>query len=400
MNSYLTIALSLAIGLLLSILTFAWYNDWIVINCSPHHVTQTSIQANQTYKKKIKLVYTKQNMGQGSCQQQEIKELLWSSHVDENAYTLIQAWLAFLEEEEIINKKIILQTATLTSRNEELILSFDQTPLDKEASTTSKLIFIENLLATLNNTFGSTFKKVRLLVNHKPLLDQHLDFSLPWPTTSFIGPNATNTNFSCSEKSNFTIMINPAGDARTTGRTIGDIFERSITMHAAQELKKLLEEHLQDTFQNLRIILTRYPGEMVEPLQNASFANRLKVDIYISIHCYQEKQGNPHCALSYALYDPDIDWLQTKKERLALYPYQQSYRDFVSMSAGIAHALYKQLQEQKSFLIIEPVQAFPCTPLMGVHTTAVCIEMGLSKKDDWHLVIKSLAHAMQKILIQ
>ena len=393
MNQRLIITLSVLIGLLLSTITFAWYHDWIIINLPLHATEQQHANVNKSYKKKVALFYTKNNK-----QQHEERELLWSSITDDAALTLVQAWLALLEEEEIFSKKITLQQAAVSASGDELLLSFDQPPFDKDASAFKKMILLEDLLKTLRAAFGGAIKKIRFLVNHKPLQDLHLDFSQPWPVDGFRQNNTEQKtqNPIWSEKNKITIMIDPAGDARTTGRIIDDVFERSITVHAAQELKKTLEEK----FPGMRIILTRYPGETVEPLQNAAFANRLHVDLYLSIHCYQEKQGNPHCALYHFLYDPTADWWPTKTSSMALYPYQQAHRDSVAASAAIAQLLYKELLEQKGFLIVEPIQAFPFKPLIGVHAPAIGVEIGLPKKDDWALVIDALSKAVQKLFLQ
>jgi N-acetylmuramoyl-L-alanine amidase len=391
MNYRSIFSVSLMIGLILSIIIFAWYNDWIIINFPSKPSNQVVSLAHKTYKKKVKLFYTKNNKPY-----HEERELLWSSNIDDNTPLLIQAWLTYLEEEEVLHKKIILQTAAITSTKNELIVSFSQTPFDKESSALSKLTFIEDLLKTLNTNLSNSCNKIHFLVNYKPLQDPHLDFSLPWPITGFLHEYHQKKleRFYWPEKKNFIIMIDPAGDARTTGRTIGDIFERSITMHAAQELKKMLEEHLAKILPGLRIFLTRVPGETVEPLQNAAFANRLRVDLYISLHCYQTEQSNPHCALYHFSYDPVADELPTKVPGLFLYPYQQAHRNFFTISRDIAQAVYQQLQKHKGFLVIEPIQAFPYKPLIGIRAPALGIEMGLPKKDDWKLIINNITQAL------
>ena len=394
--NYRQITILSFIGLLLSIITFAWYHDLLIINL-PTHATMQHKTTNQTIHKKVALFYTKNNK-----QQAEERELLWSKNIEDATSTLVQAWLALLEEEEILTKKITVQEAALCASGQELLISFDQSPFDKEAATGKKIIFIEDLLKTLRTALAQSsnkhIQKIRFLVNHKPLQDPHLDFSQPWALTGFMQGKNSDKTFQNplwpEDKNKITIMIDPAGDAHTTGRIIDDTFERSITMQAAQELKKMLEEALPA----MRILLTRFPGETVEPLQNAAFANRLHVDLYLHIACYQEKQGNPHCALYHFLYDPVADWWPTKTAAMALSPYQQAHRDAVALSAAVVQALYKGLQEQKPFLIIEPVQALPFKPLVGVHAPAIGIEMGLPKKGDWNLVIKALGETLRHML--
>ena len=73
---------------------------------------------------------------------------------------------------------------------------------------------------------------------------------------------------------------------KDAGRIVNDSFERGLTLQFAQELKKELELN----FNNIRVVLTRIPGETLESLQNANFANRLNVDFYLSIHFYSEKR--------------------------------------------------------------------------------------------------------------
>ena len=80
----------------------------------------------------------------------------------------------------------------------------------------------------------------------------------------------------------FTIMIDPAGDAQHTGRIIEDVFERAVTLSIAKALETALHNTL-----NCTVILTRAPGEIVSPLQNANFSNRLLVDLFINLNCYQ-----------------------------------------------------------------------------------------------------------------
>src|SRR5579859_5868722 len=70
----------------------------------------------------------------------------------------------------------------------------------------------------------------------------------------------------------FSIMLDPAGDAQITGRIIDDSYERGITLQLCEDIKKQLEA---DHPKNTRIVLTRFPGETIDPLQNANFANRL-----------------------------------------------------------------------------------------------------------------------------
>ena len=85
-----------------------------------------------------------------------------------------------------------------------------------------------------------------------------------------------------SHEPNPMILLDPAGHANYLGRKLKDGYERGATLHFAQELQKtLLTNH------NLNVIISRRAGEIVYPLQIASFANRLQVSLIINIHIYR-----------------------------------------------------------------------------------------------------------------
>ncbi len=136
------------------------------------------------------------------------------------------------------------------------------------------------------------------------------------------------------KKSTFTVMIDPAGDARNPGRVIDDTYERSLTMQFAEDLQKNL------TSSKLRVVLTRFPGETVEPLQNVSFANRLAVDLYLSVHFYEKKEGKPELFIYSLLYDPATDFVEKKSSDLALLPYDQAYKMSLSTTKKYSSLLY------------------------------------------------------------
>lgn len=101
--------------------------------------------------------------------------------------------------------------------------------------------------------------------------------------------------FTTLYSSPFTLMLDPAGDAQYPGRIIEDCFERGITLQFVEQLQVIITER----FPSVRVVLTRFPGETRQPLQNANFANRLDVDLYISIHCYPESKPKSQLYLYY-----------------------------------------------------------------------------------------------------
>jgi N-acetylmuramoyl-L-alanine amidase len=183
-------------------------------------------------------------------------------------------------------------------------------------------------------------------------------------------------------------MLDPAGDARTPGRTIGDNFERGITAQFAQALKEVLEQ----MGYNLRIVLTRVPNETIAPLQNANFSNRLNADLFVSLHCYQEKGQRPSLYLYYIQYHPITD-MWHKPEQLAFYPYDQAHLLHLSRSATLADSIKKSLITSKKLDCKGPF-GIPFKPLVGVKAPAIALEIGLKDKDDWQSMVPSIAQAI------
>lgn len=392
-NLIIASCLSLVFGIFL----FAWYHDWIVITIPPKNPLACANRAAPaaTYKKKIVLFYPKQDK-----EQQETKEILWSNNDENNAFVLVQAWASLLNEEEIMHKKITVQAAAIAVTQDELIISFDRAPFNKDDAAFKKLRLMQTLLNTVHGQLP-TIQKIRFLMHHKPLNDIHLDFSQPWSlelrSTSQAPGYPSKNSLAWLAKPQLTIMVDPMGDAKNTGRTIDDTFERSITMQCAQELKKTIEEHIP----SIRVILTRFPGEAVELRQNAAFANRMRTDIYINIACYKQTSGIPHCALYQFLHEPAMHDIQKNGDRLTLTPLSQAHQKYGAQSSALATMLYTSLQtsERAQRCILEPVYGFPYKPLMGVHAAALAIELGLPKKDDWKTVIDDIAQALLLCLL-
>lgn len=190
----------------------------------------------------------------------------------------------------------------------------------------------------------------------------------------------------------FIIMLDPAGDAKNTGRTIENYFERGITLQYAEQLKKIIETR----YHNITVYLTRSPREVIAPLQNANYANRLKADLYISINFYQEKKIIPDLFLYQFSYDNDF--LSTSKQ-LCFYPYDQAHllnKDKTKHYASCIKQALTEIASNKFNLI--GVHKIPCKPLIGIISPAIVFEAGLKKVEDWNNYIEPMVYAIQSII--
>lgn len=163
--------------LLIGMLFYGIYNDLILIRLpfaqlsAPFHT--------QTNRKTINLTYWN-----GTKWIAEEKEILFSSAIARTLQELITSWLTLLEEDRRTMKKVSLQSALIDQAGTEAFISFDRNPLAKEQSTLDKLLWLEGLLNTIRAS-GLPIQTVRFLVNGKPLIDTHLDFSHSWPVTGY-----------------------------------------------------------------------------------------------------------------------------------------------------------------------------------------------------------------------
>ena len=153
-------------------------------------------------------------------------------------------------------------------------------------------------------------------------------------------------------------MINPAGDAQKTGRTIGNTFERSIALQCAEKLQYELENSEQ---KEIQVILTRGPGDIVTEKQNANFTNRLPADLFLSLHFFHETQTKPRIFLYSFDYN---DHIIAHPDRLAFYAYDQAYVMAKEKTALWADLIKNSLHiYEKSFTTLG-IFSLPCKPLI------------------------------------
>jgi len=191
----------------------------------------------------------------------------------------------------------------------------------------------------------------------------------------------------------FLIMLAPSGDAKHIGRKIGDSFERGITLQYAEKLKKLIEKQCP----SVTIIISRFPGDIVSPLQNASFANRLQVDLFISIHFYQTTETKPQFHLYQFSYNDDFI---SPTSKLSFYNYDQAHL-FNKKRTNIWVQLIKQTceddQYQKLFRA-KNIYKLPFKSLIGVLAPAIGIEVGLKNSPDWQNYLEPMVQSIIAIV--
>lgn len=197
-----------------------------------------------------------------------------------------------------------------------------------------------------------------------------------------------------NKKDTFLIMLDPAGDAQHTGRIVHSAFERTNTLQCAEYIKHTLFQCMP----SCSVIISRRPGDIIQPLQNASLANRSGVDLYISLHCYQHNEIKPSIDLYYFSYG---NAFVTRSYDLALYPYDEAHLCNTSITKAWAHFFAKTIHTiLTERMIIRGPDGIPFHPLIGITAPAIGIEMGIKKESDWQLAAQALAKTIQMLTIQ
>jgi hypothetical protein len=116
---------------------------------------------------------------------EEKQQMAWFNAKQDQLASLVNSWLLLLDQEDMLEKKVSVQTVLLSASQQEAYISFDRNFLSKQYSIFDKLMSIESLLKTVREN-NINIQKVHFLVHHKPMHDYHLDFSQAWPIIGFL----------------------------------------------------------------------------------------------------------------------------------------------------------------------------------------------------------------------
>lgn len=187
-----------------------------------------------------------------------------------------------------------------------------------------------------------------------------------------------------------TVILDPAGDAKRTGRRIGDSFERGLTLQCAEKIKEIIARDAP----HIKVIITRMPGDIVYDLQNASLANRIHADLFINLNFYYTQETKPTLYLYQFSYGNDFATYHS--QGLTLQSYDQAYLINKNITDGVSQLFKKELSRhvyQSLFLVGTP-GSLPIKPLIGIVAPSISIEAGLKDKDLWHHYSEPLARAI------
>lgn len=195
------------------------------------------------------------------------------------------------------------------------------------------------------------------------------------------------------QEKEYTIILDPSGDAKRTGRTIGDSFERGLTLQCAEKIKSMLEEK----HPHITVVITRIPGDIVYDLQNASLSNRINADLFISLNFYATTDAKPTLYVYQFSYGNDF---AINNSDLTFLPYDQAYKINKTTTDAITQLCCAQLNNStyNSLFSLSGPHSLPIKPLLGITTPSIAFETGLKNKDLWYIFVEPLVNTISAIV--
>lgn len=193
----------------------------------------------------------------------------------------------------------------------------------------------------------------------------------------------------------FTIMLDPAGDAQHAGRQIDDYTERGGTLSLANDIK----ESIENTHTGVRVVLTRFPGETIQPRQNASFANRLDVDLYISLHLFKQKNPQAQMYIFYFCSDPTTDFWFAQTPELAFVRSNEIHKQSIKKSKAWAALFFETVQQYSNTFITSKPLGIPFKPLYGMKSPSIGIEVSLAHSEEWKHYVQPITDGITALIL-
>lgn len=177
MKRYSVIAITM-LSMIIGILSYAFYKRIIIIQL-PSLSKEQAVVGHATQKSSTIYYWCH------GAWKHEITTIIATEDKSDTISYVVTNWLNVLEQSTAFAKNIRLEQVMFSSSGSDLYLSFDKTLFTKEESTFEKWMRVEGLLKTVHAT-QLGIARVYILVHHKPLFDDHLDFSCPWPIQGFL----------------------------------------------------------------------------------------------------------------------------------------------------------------------------------------------------------------------
>lgn len=194
------------------------------------------------------------------------------------------------------------------------------------------------------------------------------------------------------------VIIDPAGDSKITGRVFPDQYERNITMHCAECIKKILEEESSISKNPLQIFITHTTGQIKKELEFQQFSNILEADFFIHISAVP-KIACPPAIFLYRLNFSDQLAIQQKSSQLFI-PFDEVHIQSSRASEQFGKNMYNYLNQEefRRLYTIHNLLAVPCKPLIGVQAPGIMIELAVDSCATIDNLIPTLSLAIHQAI--
>ncbi len=188
-----------------------------------------------------------------------------------------------------------------------------------------------------------------------------------------------------------TVMIDPAGDSKNVGRKLVESYERTITFKLAEKLKQKLHERY-----SYNCVLTKYYGEEVIELQNASFANRLNVDLYLSLNVFRHEFAKPKLFLYNLIRNRLVDFAVRSIDQFKFVSVYQSHYLNINKTKVYVESIKNYFRRKEYANKFDFYGAFgiPIKSLIGITAPAIAIEIGLCNEDQLDFFVEPIVESL------
>lgn len=177
-------------------------------------------------------------------------------------------------------------------------------------------------------------------------------------------------------KKPYTVIIIPAGHGTYAGRSIGERFERGLTLQLAHAIELGCKQSAQEC---TIVVYTGSDYQRSSSTETAHVTNRLNPDLVIALSLYHETNPKPHWYLYH--YSAGDHFVQLP-QALQLIAVDQAHLVNSNTTRTYVNLCYKELLKNSFFVAHEPT-ALPITALAGITAPAFLCEIGIKQPDDW-----------------
>jgi|GEM_PF-2840816 len=191
----------------------------------------------------------------------------------------------------------------------------------------------------------------------------------------------------------FTVVLDPGTQHDTT------ITKEALTC------MKTLQEGLEDAFPKARIVLSCSSQNTVDPLQVASFSNRINANLYVSFNFFTEsplavhqKESSKETIKNIRIYTclTPVS-AQKKSSELTFIPSEKAYELNSQESKKFGQKFFTAAKNAGPFSVFEPKEV-PLKTLKIVFAPSFLVEVGIDKPKELNAYFPQLFEGLKEVI--